>query len=597
MRVLLCGLGALWNNRPLREIQYRRFFSIPLTSKAVLLTLLVLSSGRADDHVNEFDDYVEAGEFSVAMKLAEASPSRLLRDRRLSAIARSQSQSNRLDSAIATVERISDERIRTTTLDTICSFGLDRGARGGRVEADFDDLIDLITSTIAPDTWDVVGGPGVVHEFEGGVFVDARGTLQRVRTADDHGRLMSIRQMAESFSANQAVSKFTDLRCVSLPRLEKAVQLTWAAGKQPSESMQFLAGLQKIRYLFIFPETEDIVFAGPAGAWNVNEYGRCVNATSGHPVLRLDDLVVLLRNAFGPGRGKFSCSIDPRRENLADMRQFLTASARKPLRPGNTARRQWLEKLRDVLGKQEITITGIKPETRVARVIVEADYHMKLIGMGIQESILGVGNYFDALSQTEAMDTEMLDVIRWWFTMNYERVCITRNRTGFELDGSGVKVSSENEILTSYGERQHTGRSKAPSSEFARRFNRHFETLTQKYPIYRELQNLFDMALLASLMQQEKLPQTVNWPMSHFLNGRRYQIRKGAVPTSVESVVNHRTLGDKHFVAGVSGGVHVDPTRFIASKRMVSNVELEYQRGRSDPDGLAIDNWWWDPVR
>ena len=195
MRVLLCGLGALWNNRPLREIQYRRFFSIPLTSKAVLLTLLVLTSGRADDHVNEFDDYVEAGEFSVAMKLAEASPSRLLRDRRLSAIARSQSQSNRLDSAIATVERISDERIRTTTLDTICSFGLDRGARGGRVEADFDDLIDLITSTIAPDTWDVVGGPGVVHEFEGGVFVNARGTLQRVRTADDHGRLMSIRQI------------------------------------------------------------------------------------------------------------------------------------------------------------------------------------------------------------------------------------------------------------------------------------------------------------------------------------------------------------------------------------------------------------------
>ena len=597
MRVLLCGLGSLGNNHPLRKIQFRQFFSISLILTAVLLTLLVLTSGRAGDHVNEFDDYVEAGEFSIAMELAEASPSRRLRDCRLSAIARSQSQSNRLDSAIDTVERISDERIRTTTLDTIRSFGPDRGARGGRVEADFDDLIDLITSTIAPDTWDVVGGPGVVHEFEGGVFVDARGTLQRVRTADDHGRLMSIRQMAESFSANQAISTFTDLRCVSLPRLEKALQLTWAAGKQPSESMQFLAGLQKIRYLFVFPETEDIVLAGPAGAWNVNEYGCRVNATSGYPVLRLDDLVVLLRNAFGPGRGKFSCSIDPRRENLAGMRQFLTASARKPLRPGHTARRQWLEKLRDVLGNQEITIKGIKPETRVARVIVEADYHMKLIGMGIQESILGVGNYFDAISQTEAMDTEMLDAIRWWFTMDYERVCITRDCTGFELDGSGVKVSSENEILTSYGERQHTGRSKAPSSEFARRFNHHFETLAQKYPIYRELQSLFDMALFASVMQQEKLPQTVNWSMSHFLNGRRYQIRKGAIPTSVESVVNHRTLDDKHFVAAVSGGVHVDPTRFLASKRMVPNAELEYQRERSEPDGLAIDNWWWDPVR
>ncbi len=36
---------------------------------------------------------------------------------------------------------------------------------GGGQQADFDSLIDLITTTIAPTTWDEVGGPGSIAEF------------------------------------------------------------------------------------------------------------------------------------------------------------------------------------------------------------------------------------------------------------------------------------------------------------------------------------------------------------------------------------------------------------------------------------------------
>ena len=37
---------------------------------------------------------------------------------------------------------------------------------GGGVQADFDMLIDLITRTIAPQTWDAVGGPGSIAPFD-----------------------------------------------------------------------------------------------------------------------------------------------------------------------------------------------------------------------------------------------------------------------------------------------------------------------------------------------------------------------------------------------------------------------------------------------
>ncbi len=45
-------------------------------------------------------------------------------------------------------------------------LGFGPGGLGGAGGADFDSLIDLITSTVAPTTWDTVGGPGSIMPFE-----------------------------------------------------------------------------------------------------------------------------------------------------------------------------------------------------------------------------------------------------------------------------------------------------------------------------------------------------------------------------------------------------------------------------------------------
>ncbi len=45
-------------------------------------------------------------------------------------------------------------------------MGFGPGGLGGGAQADFDSLIDLITSTIKPTTWDDVGGPGSIAPFE-----------------------------------------------------------------------------------------------------------------------------------------------------------------------------------------------------------------------------------------------------------------------------------------------------------------------------------------------------------------------------------------------------------------------------------------------
>ena len=43
--------------------------------------------------------------------------------------------------------------------------GFGPGGMGGAAMADFDTLIQLITSTIAPDTWEEIGGAGAIEEF------------------------------------------------------------------------------------------------------------------------------------------------------------------------------------------------------------------------------------------------------------------------------------------------------------------------------------------------------------------------------------------------------------------------------------------------
>ena len=178
------------------------------------------------------------------------------------------------------------------------------------------------------------------------------------------------------------------LRKVSLNRLEKQVQLRLAAGRRPTDDMLTLGGLEKIKYVFVYPETGDIVLAGPAGAWRSDEEGRVVSQASGRPVVQLDDLVVVLRHMMHSAKGQFGCSINPREDALAKTKEFLDESAKSPLKEGTRSR--WLKQLRDRMGKQDVVVEGLDPRTRVAQVLVEADYRMKLVGMGIEPGVLGV---------------------------------------------------------------------------------------------------------------------------------------------------------------------------------------------------------------
>jgi hypothetical protein len=318
-----------------------------------------------------------------------------------------------------------------------------------------------------------------------------------------------------------------------------------------------------------------------------------VSVESGAPVLQLDDLVVVLRNSAA--KGTFGCAITPTRENLEAAQAFLSESAKKPLAEGKAAREKWVGQLRTKLGFQEIDTHGIDPRSHAARTIVEADYHMKRVAMGLEKGVLGVESYLDSM-ELKRGESAPMGLLRWWFTLGDGAIRATEDRNSYELTGSSVKVLSEDEKLAKNGERIHTGKASELTAKFAESFTRKFEALAAKYPVYAELRNVFDMAVVAAVLKHEHVLDRVNWQADHFLDAERCPIALGTAPEKVMSIANYRLMNTGTFVVGVSGGVEVNPAVKLSSDRYKTDQygDLEAGRAQSLKANLAADMWWWD---
>jgi hypothetical protein len=554
--------------------------------------LAATSTRAADDPT--IDEFLAAGEFAPAWDVAQGAPADQ-RDAMLAEIAAAQARAGARQASRATASEIGDDLLRGQILGESSGqpVGIG-GGRGGAPEPDFDALIELITSTIEPQSWDDVGGPGSIAPFETGVRVDAQGFVERRLDEEAGGRLESVRRAAQGPALDQDVRRTSALRKVSLTRLERQVQLRLAAGRVPDDVMQCLAGLERIEYVLVYPETRDIVLAGPAGGWQYDAEARPRDIESGRPVMRLDDLVVILRALAVNPDGRFGCSITPSQEALAKTRAFLEESSKRPLKAGQ--RGKWLAELRDTLGRQAIEFYGVDPRTRVARVMFEADYRMKLVGIGLEEGTLDVPSYLESIQIKPGEAPPPLGVLRWWFTINYQSLSASRDRNAFEFHGQGVKMQSENELLAEDGQRVHTGESEPLNQLFAQNFTRHFEALAEKYPIYADLRTIYDLALAAALIKAEDLPARVGWHMACFGDPRAYPVALEHAPAEVESVINHRVVNKVHVLAGVSGGVRVDPSALVTTAAIQTDREgrVESEHVRSTPTDLAPDAWWWD---
>jgi hypothetical protein len=499
------------------------------------------------------------------------------------------------------------------------------GAEGGSAMADFDSLIDLITATVERESWIENGtGEGDIQPFAiNGVYVDAAGALrmregaaptslasvrsrglrpattgaaaaasQPTKTSNPLANVAKSGEAPQSANANAARTA-SPLRYISLSRLEAAIADCQRRHAPLEPAMLTLAGLQRVEYVLVYPETGDLVLAGPAGDWQAAVGGGLISLETGRPVVRLDDLLALWRRQRSERSAAFGCSIVPRQEALARTQEFLAASAAKPLEPGQ--RRTWLKQLRDTLGVQDVAYFNIDPDTRIGSLLLAADYHMKLIGMGLAEGVPGVKSYLASVRLGPNGEAPAMSVLRWWFSMPASTVEAAPERDAFALPERCVVVLSENELLAARGERVHTGQSDDLNRAFAESFTKEFASLSNKYPVYGELERVFELALSLALIEREGLTEKVGWTPTLLVDETRLRLPQVASPRAVETVINHRVIGGRQIIAGISGGVWVDGGKSLSVTPAAAEVSGKLASAKkvhaAQPQDLA---WWWD---
>ncbi len=426
-----------------------------------------------------------------------------------------------------------------------------------------------------------------VDNAVGGIVIDPLGVVRRHVTGGQ-GRLNRIRRAAAWRPESRDIFRPSECRKVSLNRLEQAARQVTEQGGQAPEEMLYLAGLTRVEHVFLFPESGDVVIAGPAEGWFAEADGSVFGLQSGQPVLRLEDLAAVLR-AIPPESNRnavISCSIDPTREGLARMQAFLHSIGGRP-----PAAEVIVRGLRESLGPHDVTIKGIPSTTRFAQILVAADYRMKLIGIGLERPLVRIKSYVDWARPGSRQNA----LARWYFVPDYECVRVSEDELALELVGQAVKLISQAEMVDTSGGLQKSARRDGASEKFVAGFTRQYPLLAERVPLYAELRNMIDLSVVAAYLRQYNAYARCQWTPDWLLDEAQFVVNSFCAPKQVGTAVT-AVWRRSRLMTPVGGGVRIEPAKAFDSDNLLPDEHhaLYSLRGSISLDTSEDAPWWWD---
>jgi len=417
-------------------------------------------------------------------------------------------------------------------------------------------------------------------------MIDAQGLVRSATVADREDLLNRLR--AEVQLPAGELRERTNLRMVSLTKLQNAIRDVKAKGGSLPDEMKYMAGLQRIEYVFVYPDQNDIVLAGPAEPWIIRDDATVVGANSGQPTLLLDDLMVAMQSVESSRNAGISCSIEP----TAEGRQRLNALLRRvQLRPQQNPR-QLEPAMREAFGPQTIKLTGIPTDSRYARVLVAADFEMKRLAMHLVDApVAGLPSYMEmARNQRQSASSNP----RWWMTTNYDAVQRTADRLAWRVSGQGVKTMTEIDRLTADGNVERTGKVDKTAQQWAEQMTEKFTELSQKQAIFGELRNIMDLSVIATLIQQERLDQVAQCDLSVLMGTEPIvEMSSFQIPTAIEPQCSF-IRGTRGWVVSTSGGVSVNAFEVVSKQEVSERLAETHKQATAAADGKDAKAWWWN---
>ena len=476
--------------------------------------------------------------------------------------------------------------------------GEDSPAAGGGSFADFQSLIDLIQTTVVLDTWEALGGPSTMAPYPQGVYVDPNGTLLDCQPVGANWRMDPVlaANIQPLTSRDRRFNRVTSsdwrassqLRFVSLKRLTSQWNLWQQSGRSPSEAMRNVAGLSRVDAVFL--DQGDIVIAGQVnGIEQINGWYR--DRSTHRTTLQLDFLRVALWSSLH--QQPFGCTIDPTRDGLQAAAETGVKIQRGQIPIGDAS-----DALITALGMQRVEVFGFPSETPIGYLMVEADRHMKRLALGQHPMPQGAINYLDAIDAAIENGPPQDLLLRLWFTAQGREVLSDQSRTYFELRGSPVRLSSENERAQINGARGQITRDPRTES-FAESFNQNWQEICEAYPIYGAIGSVFEAASIAQLIKRYGQSPDHRRIVETLVSDVTQSSAILPTPRQVASIGTMHTVrhqSKRHHILLASGGVMVNPSETISE--VIVNYPLKNSANidASKPPRLQ-QTWWWDLER
>ncbi|WP_254510980.1 DUF1598 domain-containing protein [Anatilimnocola floriformis] len=413
----------------------------------------------------------------------------------------------------------------------------------------------------------------------GGVSISAEGALGNTDPLELKQLNELLLEQLQGPTAKQ--KKPTELRKISLRSIEQALsEHGQNTCRTLPEEIKFLAGIQRLQYVLLYPESNDIVLAGPGEGWKMDGKGNTVGVTTGRPVLNLEDLLVAFRTVESARQGKLSCSIDPTAEGRQRYEQLM--STQKTFTAGIVGA---IEK---AFGDQQITISGAPETSHFACVLVAADYKMKRIGMKLEPSpVKGLVSFID---MAPAKIDNMMP--RWWMACNYEPMGRSEDGLAWELRGKGVKVQTEDEFVNNAaGTVRGTGKASPIAQKWSDQFTSKYDELAVQEPVFGELRNVMDMCVIAALFAKEGLPAKAKCDLPQLTStSSKSGLDKWNSPKKVATQSSATKKGN-NWVITASGGVSINSWE-AADKTVVQPAISGTRDSAKARTGAAEAPWW-----
>lgn len=424
-----------------------------------------------------------------------------------------------------------------------------------------------------------------------GVAVSPEGVLEHMQFAPAGGQLFIERAALAQKALDPDIQKQSVLRKVSLAQLQIAMQKSLANGQPFPEDILKLAGLQRIEYVFAVPEEHDIIIAGPAEGWVADADGRAVGMSNRRPIVLLEDLLTALRvfTIDKPNDIWVGCSIGSTAEGMKRLKEFQRQIPERisPEQEQAVAVAVW-QGIEEALGDANVVTFGVKGSTNMARVMIEADYRMKLIGIGREPAPVKMSIFFDRLAGAPRNNFQ-----RWWFTPNYQCVELTDDRLALHMAGQGVQLGTEEYKTDKDGKLIKLQDNPMPAAKnYAEAFTKKYEEIAAANPVFAQLRNMIDVLIVANFIQRENLLQRTGLNINLLLDPAPFSVETQTTPVAAKSLANVKWESG-HLVAP-SGGVSILASEaFKQQYLMPVSDELVAQK---EATCLAedVDRWWWD---